>query len=382
MDGILDERPGDGQGFGPSCAFSAPFERAFKALPGLRLYPELVEIGRKIAIFRALGRAGAGAKALSAILTKSDRKWLKKRLEKLGLMFGDGSPWSIPKSIWNVATLCMHPTEGWDAILEFLPMLPPDWRAAVQALAGVRPDGSMRDFSSLSARSMLTCGIILWLLSRPDPSGGPGFNGVWGRVIKGLPYGAFAELLATYEQLGDRLARRVPHVNTVWGTHRVGGRYDRGEVGYLAAFRQAGLIKTKQPPWHVVEPGRRGKMRTLDDGTTECWAFVEISLRIPATDCGASNAQSWAELPMSPPQQPPPPPLLRPPPPAPSLRPEMPPVRPSERVAGETWDDPNACTLEDFLREAEQNGEALPEWLFDVGKGAHKRPGARPRGPD
>ncbi|MDD9940638.1 MAG: hypothetical protein OXU20_06210 [Myxococcales bacterium] len=168
----------------------------------------------------------------------------------------------------------MHPFLGLEALKYFAMKVPSNWLCALFAVAMLRFDGSYRSADSRRARSILTLGVLLWFLARPTKRGGQ-----WGYVVRGLPAGAFLALLGWYEHWGMR--RRQPAKTTVYGTHRVGGRFDRAEVGYFAALVQAGLLRVLQLPWDQVKPEHRGPMRINDKGEIQCWAFSEIFLRIP-----------------------------------------------------------------------------------------------------
>ena len=281
-------------------AHLAPGKGSEAPLPS---YAQLVEIGRDLVhrVFRLQGDTEP-EKIEGAGLSRADRLWLRRRQKKLTPMAA-GRIRTIPKNVWNVATLCMHPVHGLETIKRYAARVPSEFLAVGCAVALLRYDGSLRPVDSRRAQSILTLVITLWLLARPSKRG-DGF----GYQVLGLPYGAFCQLVSRFENFG-RKQRAVPHVNTVWGTHRVGGRFDRAELGYMAALRQVGLIQTKQPPWWAVEAGRRGRPHTNSDGQTECWAFVEISLRIrrPGTE-----PMRVGPLPFERPMPPQPPPVVPP----------------------------------------------------------------------
>lgn len=263
--------------------FDAPLRPWFSTPEGVRPslpdYAQLVEIGQEL-LGRLYGLSGAPMPCSpeGALLNRGDREWVRKRLKRLAPM-AEKRIRIIPKGVWDIAMLCMHPRFGVECIKHFGRRVPTDFLAAGCAVAMLKYDAQgqpvMRAVDSRRAQSILTLTIVLWLLARRVKG-----KSHFGYEITGLPYGAFCELLARFENFG-RAQRRAPHVNTLWGTHRVGGRFDRAELGYLAAMRQAGMLRTKQPPWHVVEPNRRGRPRTNANGDFECWAFVEITLRIP-----------------------------------------------------------------------------------------------------
>lgn len=281
-----------------------------KKRPSERLpdYAQLVEIGKDfLSRIYCLHGDNVPSSIEGALLDRGDRIWLKKRQKKLASM-AEGRIRCIPKAVWNIATLCMHPVHGIETIKRYAARVPSEFLAVGCAVALLQYGGGTRAVDSRRAQSILTLTIVMWLLAKRSKEGGH-----WGYVIQGLPYGAFCWLVARFENYG-RAERRPPHVNTVWGTHRAGGRFDRSEVGYVAAMRQAGMIRTKQPPWYVVETGRRGLPRTNGKGELECWAFVEVFLRIPPP--GADPAE-LGPLPLTVPR--PPPPLPRPRDPSPSV---------------------------------------------------------------
>ena len=275
----------------------APGNRSEAPLPS---YAQLVEIGSNLVqqVFRLRGESEP-EKIEGAGLSRTDRLWLRRRQKKLTPMAA-GRIRTIPKNVWNVATLCMHPVHGIETIKRYAARVPSEFLAVGCAVALMRYDGSLRAVDSRRAQSILTLTIVLWLLARPSKRG-DGF----GYQVVGLPYGAFCQLVARFENFG-RKERAVPHVNTVWGTHRPRGRFDRAELGYMAALRQVGLIQTKQPPWWAVEAGRRGRPHTNGDGQTECWAFVEIFLRVrrPGAEPMKTGPLPF-ERPMPPPAAPP-----------------------------------------------------------------------------
>jgi hypothetical protein len=236
----------------------------------------------------------AGQRFLSAIFAKSeavpssidgiamtphDRAWLARRIERLRPM-SDGPMRVIAKDIWNLAAALMRRDRQYIAVWKhFARRCPRDWLADFCGVALLDSHGDMRALDNLRAQSMLAAGVLLWMLAELDPDGDP-TDGHYAYVIRGLPYGAFQELLAYFESFGRAQLRR-PARTTVWGTHRVGGRFHRAENGYLAAYKQAGLIITKQPCGWDTPVGFRGKPHKNEQGRWECWAFVEIRLRIP-----------------------------------------------------------------------------------------------------
>jgi hypothetical protein len=215
------------------------------------------------------------------LLSPTDRKWLLNRIKRLRPM-SDGPLRIINKDVWNLATALMQRGRDYiDVWKYFAERCPRDWLADFSGVAMLTSDGEMRSLDNRRAQAMLALGLILWFLAEHDPDG-DNTGGHYPYVIRGLPYGAFMHLLAYYEEFADGAKLKAPGRNTIWGTHEVGGRFDRGSNGYLAAFKQAGLIKTAQPNGWTTPPGMRGKPRKNERGEWECWAYVQIRLRIRA----------------------------------------------------------------------------------------------------
>jgi hypothetical protein len=83
----------------------APGNRSEAPLPS---YAQLIEIGSDLVqqVFRLRGDTEPG-KIEGAGLDRADRLWLKKRQKKLSPM-AEGRIRTIPRNVWNVATLCMR----------------------------------------------------------------------------------------------------------------------------------------------------------------------------------------------------------------------------------------------------------------------------------
>jgi hypothetical protein len=126
---------------------------------------------------------------------------------------------------------------------------------------------------------MLVLGLLVWHLAEYDPAGDD-TKGYFPWVVRGLPYGAYQSLVAYWVPYIDRPVLRVPGSTTLFGAYEAAGRFDRGTVGYIAAWKQAGIARTHQPCAWRVPRCMRGRTYLNKDGDKECWAFVELRLRI------------------------------------------------------------------------------------------------------
>lgn len=218
-----------------------------------------------------------------------DNQWIERRVEKLKLKeVSEGPARLIPHSIWNLSSVLMQRDDEWfDAWKHFALQCPREWLVqfcGVAMLTGSLDDEGRRQLRSIDnrrAQSLLAFGILAWHLGEYDPEGDPS-GGHYAWVIRGLPYGAYQHLLSYWEQHVDRTVLKVPAASTLFGTHAPGGRWDRGGCGYIAALKKADVVRTSQPCGWNTPAGMRGKPRKNKDGEWECWAFVEIRLRIAA----------------------------------------------------------------------------------------------------
>lgn len=237
--------------------------------------------------------------------TPLDPRWVERRIEKLRPM-SDGPARLLPKSIWNLAAVLMHQGSDWLRDWKHCARsCPREWLLQFTGVAAITANGDMHKLN-LRMQRMLVAGLLAWQLAEYAPSDdGRGYD--W--VVRGLPYGAWQHMLACWEQYPGGAELRVPSRSAVFGTHVPGGRFERAEVGYVAAWKQAGIARSTQPNGWFAPPGMRGPVRKNKRGDDECWGFHELRLRVGAP-LGAEI------LPMGPPQTlpmwkrcPPPPPL-------------------------------------------------------------------------
>lgn len=236
------------------------------------------------------------------LMTPIEEAWVAGRIVRLRPM-SDGPMRLIPKRVWNLSMVLMQSDDWFDAWKYFARRCPRDWLVLFTGVAMLSADGELRALDNRRTQSMLALGVLAWQLAEYDPQGDK--TGRYPYIVRGLPYGAYQHLVSYWQRFADGAHLRVPSSTTLFGTHVSGGRFDRAECGYLKAWKQAGIATTFQPNGWGVAPGLRGRPRKNEDGDWECWAFVELRLRIAAPGAAA--------IPMGPP-----PPARRRLPPAPA----------------------------------------------------------------
>lgn len=235
------------------------------------------------------------------VQTPIDEAWVAKRYAALEPM-GD-APWrQVPRDVWHLSRgLGQHGRAWQDFWCAAAARTPLDWLVQFCGVAVLKADGSLRSLDNPRVRPMLAAGVLLWQLAEYDPEGDP----VYPFVVRGLPYGAWCHLLSYSEAHHDGMRLRVPSEGAVFGSHRVGGDPTRGQCGYIASFKHAGIARSTQPCGFTVDPALRGKMHFNDRGDLECWAFHELRLCVPvAMDevraMGGTRAW-WSARPRKPP---------------------------------------------------------------------------------
>lgn len=238
----------------------------------------------------------------AVLMTPIEEAWVAGRIVRLRPM-SDGPMRLIPKRVWNLSMVLMQSDDWFDAWKYFARRCPRDWLVLFCGVAMLSADGELRALDNRRTQSMLALGVLTWQLAEFDPQGDK--TGRFPYIVRGLPYGAYQHLVSYWQRFADGAHLRVPSSTTLFGTHVSGGRFDRAECGYVKAWKQAGIAMTSQPNGWGVAPGLRGRPRKNEDGDWECWAFVELRLRIAAPGAAA--------VPMGPP-----PPSRRRLPPAPA----------------------------------------------------------------
>jgi hypothetical protein len=221
----------------------------------------------------------------SVLRTPIDSAWIEKRIERLKPM-SEGAMRLIHKDVWNLSTVLMQ-RERWFEVWKLCAArCPRDWLVAFCGVAMLTGSGDLRPLDNRRAQSMLVLGVLAWLMAEYDPAGDQS-GGHFPWVIRGLPYGAYRSLLAYWEQYPGGAELHVPGSSTLFGTHAPGGRFERADCGYIAAWKQADIARTFQPNGFKAANGMAGKWRyprkkAPNSTRRERWAFVEIRLRIAA----------------------------------------------------------------------------------------------------
>lgn len=111
-------------------------------------------------------------------------------------------------------------------------------------------DGTARyTWADERARCIAALGLALLELAVPTVR-----RGGWSGMVRGIPRGALCMLLASPWEPTKR-----PSVAALVGTHRAGGTFANGQVGYLRALIEAGFCYAQQLPAAQVE------------GFEKCW---------------------------------------------------------------------------------------------------------------
>jgi hypothetical protein len=213
------------------------------------------------------------------LATPIDERWVRERREELASM-SSGVMELIDKRIFNIATALSNRSDWFDLWRDAARCCPREWLVLFVGVAMLMRDGEQRALDNRRARSMLALGVLAWLLCEYDPDGDP--TAPW--VIR-LPRKAWQQMLAYWEPYADGSRRRVPFINTVFGTHEVGGQFIAGQCGYISAWLQAGIAKASQleglsAPPGLAGPWRRNKLTKK----WERWGFVELRLVFSAPD--------------------------------------------------------------------------------------------------
>lgn len=298
----------------------------------------------------------------AVLMTPIEEAWVAGRIVRLRPM-SDGPMRLIPKRVWNLSMVLMQSEDWFDAWKYFARRCPRDWLVLFCGVAMLSADGELRALDNRRTQSMLALGVLAWQLAEYDPQGDK--TGRYPYIIRGLPYGAYQHLVSYWQRFADGAHLRVPSSTTLFGTHVSGGRFDRAECGYVKAWKQAGIATTTQPSGWAVAPGLRGRPRKNEDGDWECWAFVELRLRIAAPGI--------ASVPMGPP---PPPRRRTPPAPATGALDAM--VNELER----SWypDEEPVAAAPAAARPADAGG--LPAWMTALVTPAAGPPNAENTAPD
>lgn len=236
-----------------------------------------------------------------------DHAWLQRRIERLRPM-SNGPMDQIPKPIWDLSTaLSQH--DWFELWKELALRCPREWLVqfcgvAVLQLPAPRPRGKRSRsrvpedalrIASRRVQSMLSLGVLAWLLAKYDPT-----NPRYPYVIRGLPYGAWQHLVAYWERYADRDYLRVPGSTTLFGTYAGGGRWD---CGYIESWCQTGIAIRYQPAGKDAAPGMAGPWRKTK-GEWQRWAFVEVRLKIEAPHLAPAamgpSPSAWRKLPPPP----------------------------------------------------------------------------------
>lgn len=242
-----------------------------------------------------------------------DQRWVQRRIERLKPM-SDGPMRLLSQLIWDLSTLLSQP--DWFETWKTLALRCPAWwlvqfcGVAVRQSPVRRAPGkksfnrgaetqTLRSRDSRRVQSMLSLGVLAWQLAEYDPS-----DQHYPYVIRGLPYGAWQHLVAYCKDYADGPQWHVPGSTTLFGTHEVGGRWDRSECGYIESWCQAGIAKRYQPHGFSAPPGMAGPWRENERGERVRWAFVEVRLAeqtpglAPLVD--EPSGRPWRKLPPPP----------------------------------------------------------------------------------
>lgn len=232
-----------------------------------------------------------------------DQEWVDKRTAKL-LDWADAGAEVrlIPQHIWHLGTALMQRGDGWLPLwCELARRTPRQWLVQFCGVAMATRDGRLRSLDNHRARSMLVAGVLAWQLAEYDPEGDPDFP----FVIRGLPYGSWRYLLSYWEQHSNGVQHCVPSGTAVFGLHRGAGDPMRGECGYIAAWKVAGIAYSLQPAAFTLPAGLRGRWRKNKYDEWEVWGYHELRLRIPlrADEVLAMGPPRphWASKPRKPP---------------------------------------------------------------------------------
>lgn len=116
------------------------------------------------------------------------------------------------------------------------------------ARAAALADG--RTWHDPVARRIMALSLVQLRLAEPTPNRKGRFSG---GIVRGVPLGAFAAMLAP-----PGASARIPHRNTISGRHRGAGSVSRrGQMGYLDELIDAGFCYSQQLPADEVEPFER-----------------------------------------------------------------------------------------------------------------------------
>lgn len=327
MDGTISTRAGEGQrapdglrsflaAQGADAVASASAMEDARGRVRLRSAEDIREAGEAFlaAVFGDGWERRLHTSKLDAVMAAPlDPAWLAGRIKQLKPM-SDGPMRLIPKLIWDLSTVLSQP-DWFDTWMELAVRCPREWLVQFCGVAMMpapirrprgkrsfnrRPDDDLRRLDTRRVQSMLSLGVLAWLLAEYDPS-----DRRFPYVIRGLPYGAWQHLVAYWVHYADRAYLHVPASTTLFGTHVVGGRWERSECGYIKAWCQAGIAKTHQPNGYAAAPGMAGNWRKNKDGQWERWAILEMRLGVEAPGLaplvmGPASAPPWRKPPPEP----------------------------------------------------------------------------------
>lgn len=180
----------------------------------------------------------------------------KERCKKLGVKPGDLTV--VPKELWELARWAVCDTSG-DGVRQLLSSAPNSVgkAIAVHVALDIREDRrARRDWSSRRARRTVVLACAKLWLAKPSKT----VDSYGGGEVIGVPQSCFQELL---RDVHDRTDGAVPSLTAIYGTHRVNGSNEGGNVGYWVALRQAGFGYRRQLPVREAKPIERfGKYAT------------------------------------------------------------------------------------------------------------------------
>lgn len=191
-----------------------------------------------------LEQAAERARRRQARDVRYERRFAR-RMAEWGAEAPHGGWRTIPRDVWVMAWDCEADATG-HALRYWMR------RERNKVFLGAARDaalaGGARTWHSQTARRIMTCALVQARLSESTAR-----KGRWSELVRGIPLGAFAALLAP-----PGAAARAPHRNTLAGWHRgLGSDARRGQVGYLRALEESGALYAQQLPADAVEPFER-----------------------------------------------------------------------------------------------------------------------------
>jgi hypothetical protein len=219
---------------------------------------------------------------------KTDEEWIESRRRKLG----PRSPTEpeaftvvIARKTWRASWVRRGDHSGRAA---WLSLCQAKNRAAAGAIRRAALAGR-RTWSSSYALNVLTLGLALLELSHATRR-----KSRWRNILDGIPIGALQELLR------DPVSGKVPHRNSISGTHRPHATLQNGQLGYLRALELAGFCYTQQRRRCEHDPSLNTYWIVSGQGIAYCGAagarvlleLIDLSYEIEHSQPG--RAPPWA----------------------------------------------------------------------------------------